>query len=156
MPSGSLPSATKRTIKSTPFGVNTGISFSFVSSTYLTSIREVTIRSGLYVESIKIKVSSLIDTKESPTFGGRGGSGNVWEVPEGEDISRIIIRSSNKVNSLEFITDKDSRSPQYGGYEGEEKIYKVPNGYKVYGIHGYYGGYIYSIGFYLAVIDVNE
>ena len=67
----------------------------------------------------------------------------------------MVIRFSNRINSLQFITNKDFHSPQFGGYEGQERTYKLANGYAIDGIYGMSSGYLNQIGFYIVTIDVN-
>ena len=42
-------------------------------------------------------------------------------MPEGELITQIELRYWMDIDGIEFITDKGTKSPHYGGYGGELK-----------------------------------
>ena len=83
--SGIIPSAEVKTMQSPDFGGNDGFSFSWLPpSTVLAGISdlsEVVIRSGTFIESIMIKISDGVESAQSLTYGGRGGSENYWRIP---------------------------------------------------------------------------
>ena len=101
-----------------------------------------------------VKVSDGVESAESFTYGGRGGSENHWKVPA-EGISRVVIRYTFRVNSLKFLTNINYHSPQFGGYDGEQRTYTLPNGYRIYGIYGKSSGYVNELGFHLIAHKIS-
>lgn len=85
-------------------------------------VRKVLIRSGSEVDSIQFWVSDGINSFYTAAHGGTGGSPKIWEVPTGEHITQIEVRSGARIDALTFITDKGTKSPQYGGNGGSYKL----------------------------------
>ena len=50
------------------------------------------------------------------------GLKSVWHVPPGELITMVILRHGSDIDSIQFVTDKGSRSSKYGGNGGQQQF----------------------------------
>lgn len=59
-------------------------------------------------------------------------------VPTNEHITKIISTfNEDSLISLQFVTDRESASPKFGGDgEGEEQILYIETGYQLIGMYG--------------------
>jgi Jacalin-like lectin domain len=80
--------------------------------------------------------------------GGSGGGEYAWEVPYGEYIKKIEIRSGSRVDAVTFITQNGTRSPQFGGNGGGLHFLEIPDGNRICGYFGRSGSEIDKLGFY--------
>ena len=83
----------------------------------------------------------------SPSYGGVGGTVATWVVPPNEQIQKVNVSHSGQINSLAFITDKNTRSPVYGRFAGAHEVLEIPAGYHVIGICGRSGAEVDAICF---------
>ena len=129
-----------------------GTAFSWKSTLEHAEIREISGTHGWWVDQIKVKTSDGNEEQTSPAFGAGGGGPYKWVVPAGEHITKIEYKKTDFFIGITFITDKGTRSPQYGGLGGHgvEHTYLVPPGQRLSGIFGYADAYIRGLGFYLA------
>ena len=91
--------------------------------------------------------------QESGNYGGKGGGENFFDVPMGESIKQVIVRSGTMVDSLQFVTDKGTKSQKFGGKGGSKHVETVPDGSKIVGIYGRSGDLLDSIGFYYGRVN---
>ena len=87
---------------------------------------------------------------ENKAVGGNGGDAKVWEVPTGEEISQVEVRSGHRIDGLRFITNKGNQSPQFGGNGGMYHLVVVPENHMIVGIYGVQGGGVHKLGFIFA------
>ena len=109
----------------------------------------MTIKSGRLIDSIKITMKDGVESESSGTYGGNGGGIKTWNVPEGSEITQVVLRTGSLVDSLQFITNKGIESPQFGGNGGDRRLFTVPKGWKLVGIYGKRGRLVDRIGFYI-------
>ena len=108
-------------------------------------------RTGTECDNIQIELSDGITFMTTPKFGGTGGSDREpWSVPEGEYITQVEQRSGERTDSLTFITNKNNRSPQFGGNGGTYHLTTFPEGYRIIGLYGKQGSKLDQLGFILA------
>lgn len=110
-------------------------------------IKQVTIRSGAYIDAIQIAYeNSLGEIIEQPQHGGNGGGKDTFLLDDDEYIIEISGRFGQFVDSLLIETNK-RRSCRYGGNGGgAEYSYRAPDGYGIVGFIGRDGDYIDAIG----------
>ena len=146
-------------VHSTPeFGTNKiGSPFSWMSSLYNAEIREITGRDGWYIDQVKVKTADGAHEETSPSFGGNGGGPYTWAVPNGEYIAKIEYRQGDWLDGITFVTDKGTRSPQFGGHGGGGPFtYDIPAGQRLAGLFGHKDQYIRGMGFYMAPAGENR
>ncbi len=89
--------------------------------------------------------------KPSTTFGSLSGSVSLFSVPTGQYISKVLICiGSQSINSIEFITNKDIKSPVFGcPYSNQEstKCYSVSALGGLLGLQGYADSIVKGINF---------
>ena len=123
-----------------------------MSSLQHADIREVSGRSGWHINQIKVRTTDREEEETSPSFGGDGGNLFTWTVPDGEYIAKVEFIEGNWFGVI-FVTDKGTRSPQFGGHEGStSSTYVVPDGKRLAGIFGRKDHTINGLGFYLAPV----
>jgi len=110
----------------------------------------------LSVEKVKVKYDKRIDQLSLVLRGngkdlGPHGDGTEhryseeFNVPRGENIVRVIMRSGERVDSLQFVTDGNTYSKVYGGKGGIQRTYDLPG--KLVGFFGKKGQQIDRLGF---------
>ena len=52
-------------------------------------LKRVIARHGQYLDAIQMQFSDGIKTVSTSSFGGNGGTMNVWNVPEGEYVTQV-------------------------------------------------------------------
>ena len=65
-----------------------------------------------------------------------GGDSTRWTVPAGQHITKVYLRSGDFIDSIQFITNKNEKSPKIGGNGGKPSIIEIPEGKKIVGIFG--------------------
>ena len=108
-------------------------------------VRRVYLRTHTLLDSIQVEVSDGEQTHLMPVHGGFGGDFKIWEVPNGEFITEIEMKTGAMVDSIIFITDKGTRSPRYGGDGGSVKHIQLVG--RLVGLRGRAGAYIDALGF---------
>ena len=108
-------------------------------------VRRVYLRTNHLLESIQVELSDGERTHLMPAHGGYGGDLKIWNVPEGEFITEIEMKTGAMVDSIIFITDKGTRSPRYGGDGGSMKHIQLVG--RLVGLRGRDGAYIDALGF---------
>ena len=114
--------ATSFTIKkSNEYGGDGGDHFDWTPSRLkliYARIVAVTVRHGSLIDAITLKMSDGVEVQFSAKYGGNGGGESTWEVPNGEEITQVTIRSGKYVDSLQFSTNEGTKSPKFGGNGG--------------------------------------
>ncbi len=73
-----------------------------------------------------------------------------WDVPEGEYIKQIEVRTGNAVDAITFITNTGKKSPQFGGNGGGYNLINIPRNCRLCGYFGRTGheNAINKLGFF--------
>lgn len=128
---------------------NMGKAFSWKTSLKNAEIREIEGRDGFYIDRIKVKTVNGTEEESSPSIGGNGGGPYKWTVPDGEYIIKVEYRQGSWLDGVTFITNKGSRSPQFGGNGGKGPFeFTLPGGTRLNGFYGHRDQYIRGLGFY--------
>jgi hypothetical protein len=112
--------------KTQEYGQSSGLDFSDWLNSTTMELRRVHIRSGLEVDNLQLLISDGVTERYTEAVGGTGGSEYSWQVPEGEHVTQIEIRSGYRIDSLTFITNKGIKSPKYGGDGGDYHLLNIP------------------------------
>lgn len=113
------------------------------------SIRKISIFGGMLVDAIQLTYENGPGDKH----GGDGGGEHSLELDTNEYVTSVIVRHSNLVQSLTFITNRGNRVEAGGkgrpllDKKGEETEVKAPNGMRLRGITGRSGKFLDSIAF---------
>jgi len=109
----------------------------------------------LMVEKVEVRCDYRIDQlrivlRNGPTTdthgeGTHGNSCKTFNVPRGENIVSVHMRSGERVDSLQFVTDGNTYSEVYGGKGGNYRKYDLPG--KLVGFFGRKGQQIDKLGF---------
>lgn len=67
-----------------------------------------------------------------------------------------MIRTGNRVDALQFITNAGNKSPYYGGNGGQKKTLTVPKGYQIIGIFGRSGSRLDRLGFNVGKVTYTD
>ena len=79
----------------------------------------------------------------SPVYGNPSSHPKVWKVPDGEFIVKIEYRQGSWLDGITFVTNKGTKSPQFGGHGGNGPFtYVIPAGQRLAGIYGHKDQYI--------------
>ena len=140
----------KVTRKTPLFGTKKiGKAFSWKTTLKNAEIREIEGKDGFYIDRIKVKAVDGAEEESSPSIGGNGGGPYKWVVPDGEYIAKLEYRQGSWLDGVTFITNKGTRSPQFGGEGGSGPFeYELPPDTRLDGIYGYRDQYVRGLGFY--------
>jgi len=131
-------------------GGSGGIEFKDYEIPENSTVIEVRIRSGVYIDAIGI-VHETADGKRhaSTMHGGEGGNLEVFTLDKNDYINGISGRYGTFVDSIRFHTNRKI-SPTYGGSGGKaEYHYEAPEGTEVVGFYGRSGQLLDAIGIVL-------
>ncbi len=97
-------------------------------------------------------LSDGVNTWYSTAAGGtKGDRKDVWMVPDNEKVTQIEIRyDEDYIYSLTFITNRGTKSPQFGGNDGRYQLITFPDHYRMVGISGRADDYLGQLSFTLA------
>ena len=127
-----------------------GSLFSWVTKLKNAEVREVSGRYGWYIDQIKVRTADRVQEETSPSFGGNGGGPYTWKVPEGEHIAKIEYRQGSWLDAVTFITNKGTRSPQFGGNGGSGPYtYNLKKDERLIGFYGHKDQWLRGLGFYI-------
>ena len=110
-------------------------------------ITKLTVWHGKWVDAIQVFWS---DGSSSDKHGGGGGSGDTIHLAEDEYLVGIFGKYGEKVDSIHFVTNKDTYG-RYGGLGGDVEYHyndaklPLPN-ITIVGFFGREENYIYAIG----------
>ncbi len=85
------------------------------------SITKVVVRCADEVDSIRLFYGK--SGAAGNKYGGDGGKEQEWEVPEDEQIVRVEGRAGERIDRLQFFTDKGTASPVFGGKGGKPFVF---------------------------------
>ena len=91
-------------------------------------LKKVLINSGKFVNGFQLEFNNGFNSTYTPWVGGRGGSQETWDVPTGEYITQIEIRSGWYIDAITFITNTGNKSPMFGEGGGGYHLYTLPPG----------------------------
>ena len=74
----------------------------------------------------------------------------VCKVPNGEFVNQIEYRSGDRIDAINFITNKGNKSPHFGGTGGGYHLVTIPTDYRIVGFYGVQSGRVNKLGFILA------
>ena len=112
-------------------------------------VKKITINSGFIVQSIEITYEADISVKH----GGNGGKEHSLELGKDEYVNTVIVRHTNMIQCLTFITNKGNKLEAGGkgrpilDKKGDETQIKAPLGLKLCGIMGRAGAGLDAIAF---------
>ncbi|KAJ2227886.1 hypothetical protein IWW45_006836 [Coemansia sp. RSA 485] len=107
----------------------------------------VEIHSGNFIDCI---IFHLSDGTQHQIGKGTGGSVEVLEIPEDDDLDYIAVNSGWWIDGLEFVTRKGKRSGWKGGKSGDIHIMKPPKGYSWMGLSGSGASWLDSLALFYA------
>ncbi len=114
-------------------------------------ITKIEIRCGSEIDAIRLYYGNgtiaNVGTGIGDWHGGNGGELKVWEVPEGHRIIRIEGRAGDKIDRLQFFTDKQATSPIFGGDGGRPFAATTKEGAGLRTVSGRAGSRIDSLTF---------
>ncbi len=77
-------------------------------------ITKVEVRHGGEIDGLRLYYG--VNKVTGPWHGGKGGKKReTWDVPAGENIVRVEGQSGDRIDNLQFFTDKGHSSPYFGG-----------------------------------------
>jgi hypothetical protein len=101
------------------------------------SVAQVRVWSGNVVDSVQMVWKDEDGEHSADRHGGTGGRMEVFELQEGETITRVTGRYGASIDSIVFHTSEGRTSKAYGGQGGAaEFIYAAPDGYEIAGFWG--------------------
>ena len=113
------------------------------------AVKKISVFGGALVDAIQLTYENGPGTKH----GGGGGKEHSLELGSDEYITSVIVRHSNLVQCLTFVTNRGNKVEAGGkgrpllDKKGEETEVKAPNGMKLCGITGRAGAFLDSIAF---------
>lgn len=107
---------------------------------------KIKMRSGDLIDSIQFVFTDGMNQYELPAMGGNGGRPSEFIIPQGEVIQKIIVKHSQYLSGLQFITNTGKCSPMFGKGAGKHSEVIVNGNLLAYG--GRSGALIDAIQFY--------
>lgn len=107
-------------------------------------IKSITVRHGAVIDQIACNY----DIGGHQAHGGNGGGQSTFNLGEDEYITEVRGRAGRLIDSLQFVTNKNRQSPQYGSPTGGSPFTEKEDRRILRAIHGRSGGKLDQLGFY--------
>ncbi|KTW31583.1 hypothetical protein T552_00221 [Pneumocystis carinii B80] len=141
-------------VKSMQFGASDAelLKFQFDFSNKLDKLCNICIRSGLYIDGLKL----IFNDESVMEASGNGGNSNDFPIdgPKGERIKGLYIWSNIWIDALQITTTWNRISPLYGTASGHYKYIVAPEGCEIVGFYGSTGKWCNTLG--VIYIDIKQ
>jgi len=104
----------------------------------------------IIILQLRLKIGNGTWSYWTDVYGGNNANSTLssFVVPEGEHIKTVLMRSGYRIDRLQFVTDRGSKSQEFGGTGGGVRTYDIPG--RLVGVFGRKGVELFQLGFITA------
>jgi len=104
----------------------------------------------IIVLQLRLKIGDGTWSYWTDVYGGNNTKGTLssFVVPEGENIITVLMRTGGRIDRLQFVTDRGTKSQGFGGTAGFVRTYNIPG--RLVGVFGREDWELFQLGFITA------
>ncbi len=104
----------------------------------------------IIILQLRLKIGNGTWSYWTDVYGGNNANSTLssFVVPEGEHIKTVLMRSGYRIDRLQFVTDRGTKSQGFGGTAGFVRTYNIPG--RLVGVFGREDWELFQLGFITA------